>query len=59
MTNQFRSAVTLGAEHILVYSWNEYFEGTNIEPTVEFGDTYVDLLGDLISTWKAEPLESV
>ena len=59
MTDQFSSAVTLGAQHILVYSWNEYFEGTNIEPTVEFGDTYVDLLRDLISTWKAGPLESV
>lgn len=59
MTNQFRSAVTLGAKHILVYSWNEYFEGTNIESTVEFGNTYVDLLRDLISTWKAEPIELV
>jgi hypothetical protein len=52
MTDQFRSAVREGAQHILVYSWNEYFEGTNIEPTVEFGNTYVDLLRDLISSWK-------
>lgn len=59
MTSQFRSAVTLGAQHILVYSWNEYFEGTNIEPTMEFGERYVDLLRDLISTWKAGSLESV
>jgi hypothetical protein len=56
MINQFRSAAREGAQHILVYSWNEYFEGTNIEPTVEFGERYVDLLRDLISSWKTRDL---
>jgi hypothetical protein len=48
-TGQFRNAVQGGAEHILVYSWNEYFEGTNLEPATEYGHEYTELAGKLIS----------
>jgi hypothetical protein len=30
------------ADYVLVTSWNEFFEGTAIEPTVEDGHTYLD-----------------
>ncbi len=47
-TRQFRSAVETRPDHILVYSWNEYFEGTNIEPTLEYDFTYAQIVRDLI-----------
>lgn len=50
---QFRRAVDSGAEHILIYGWNEYFESTNIEPTLEYGDFYVDLTRQLIRQAKS------
>lgn len=49
LTRQFQSAVETGPDHILLYSWNEYFEGTAIEPTVEYDFTYAQIVRDLIS----------
>jgi hypothetical protein len=40
---RIKQAVATGADHILIYSWNEYFEGSTIEPTREYGTFYVDL----------------
>ena len=37
------SALASGAEDVLIYSWNEYFEGSTIEPTEEYGTRYVEL----------------
>ena len=38
---QWRRALALRPEVILVYSWNEYFEQTAIEPTEMWGDQYL------------------
>jgi hypothetical protein len=38
---QWQRALALHAEVILVYSWNEYFERTAIEPTETWGDQYL------------------
>ena len=38
---QWQRALALHPELILVYSWNEYFEQTAIEPTDAWGDQYV------------------
>lgn len=40
---QFEMAIKQNPQHLLIYSWNEYFESTMIEPTREFGDKYVRL----------------
>jgi hypothetical protein len=40
---QWRRALTVHPEVILVYSWNEYFERTAIEPTDAWGDQYLRL----------------
>lgn len=40
---QFKRAQELNSEHILIYSFNEYFETTNIEPTLEYGNFYLDI----------------
>jgi hypothetical protein len=39
--DQWRRALALHPEVILVYSWNEYFERTPIEPTDAWGDQYL------------------
>jgi hypothetical protein len=49
LTRQFQAAVKTRPDHILVYSWNEYFEGTAIEPTMEHGATYAQMVRDEIS----------
>jgi hypothetical protein len=38
---QWRRALALHPDVILVYSWNEYFERTAIEPTDTWGDQYL------------------
>jgi len=38
---QWRHALSQRPELILVYSWNEYFEQSAIEPTVVWGDSYL------------------
>lgn len=48
LVSQFAVANALNAEHILLYSFNEFFEGTNIEPTLEYGDFYVELTKELV-----------
>ncbi|HXD16328.1 MAG TPA: hypothetical protein VN654_04870 [Vicinamibacterales bacterium] len=40
---QWQRALALRPEVILVYSWNEYFEQTAIEPTDAWGDQYMHL----------------
>jgi hypothetical protein len=38
---QWQHALAQRPELILVYSWNEYFEQSAIEPTVRWGDSYL------------------
>jgi hypothetical protein len=48
LREQFVAAANSRAEHIIIYGWNEYFEGTCIEPTRQYGMGYVELLRSLI-----------
>lgn len=57
LVEQFKRAVESGADNILIYGWNEYFEATTIEPTLEYGDFYVKLTRRLIEQAKrGEPI---
>jgi hypothetical protein len=38
---QWQHALKQQPDVILVYSWNEYFEQSAIEPTVQWGDSYL------------------
>ena len=38
---QWQRALAQKPELVLVYSWNEYFEQSAIEPTVQWGDSYL------------------
>jgi len=42
-SEQWRRALTLRPELIIVYGWNEYFEQTAIEPTTAWGSRYLAL----------------
>lgn len=37
-----------GVEEVIIYSWNEFFEDTAIEPTLDEGFLYYNLVKDLI-----------
>jgi len=46
---QWQRAIALHPEVILVYSWNEYFERTGIEPTDAWGDQYLRMTSCFIA----------
>jgi hypothetical protein len=41
-----------GADWVTITSWNEWQEGSEIEPSVEFGTTYLDLTRTLSEAWR-------
>jgi hypothetical protein len=50
LVKQFCQALRMGASDILIYSWNEYFEGSDIEPSREHGDALLMLARDIMAT---------
>ncbi|MCX6101555.1 MAG: glycoside hydrolase family 99-like domain-containing protein [Candidatus Bipolaricaulota bacterium] len=41
---------------ILITGWNEWHEGTEIEPSVEFGAAYLEYTAEEAAAWRAEDL---
>jgi hypothetical protein len=52
--NLERAAAT-GSEHVIVYGWNEYFEGATLEPTKEYGRRRLEVCRDAISAERNRP----
>jgi hypothetical protein len=48
----FLGAVASGPDWISISSFNEWVEGHQIEPSVSYGDLYLRLTRELVSTWK-------
>jgi glycoprotein endo-alpha-1,2-mannosidase len=48
----WRAAVEADADWMLVTSYNEWGDGTQIEPTEEYGRDYVDLVGQLAQAFR-------
>jgi glycosyl hydrolase family 99 len=40
---QWRAAVSMAADWVVVATWNEFFENTHIEPSAKYGTAYLDL----------------
>lgn len=52
LRRSFNGATASGADILLVVSWNEYLENSHIEPSQRFGDTALNTLAELASSWK-------
>ncbi|MEM9777991.1 MAG: endo-1,3-alpha-glucanase family glycosylhydrolase, partial [Chloroflexota bacterium] len=53
LRNSFNGAVRSNPDLIVITSFNEWPEGSHIEPSAEFGDFYLNLTRELISTYKS------
>ncbi|HEX7588916.1 MAG TPA: endo-1,3-alpha-glucanase family glycosylhydrolase [Anaerolineae bacterium] len=49
----WRAAFTTYPDWVIVTSWNEWVEGTMIEPSATYGNLYLDITRDLASQFKA------
>jgi hypothetical protein len=41
-----------GTELILITSWNEWHEGSEIEPSLEDGDKYIRMTGEMAAKFR-------
>jgi hypothetical protein len=55
----WRDALESGARHILITSWNELHEGTEIEPTREYVFLFLDITREYASMLKQESIEKI
>ncbi len=51
----WQAAMDSGADWILITSWNEWVEGSQIEPSVSYGELYLDLTREWAAQFKAGP----
>ncbi len=51
---QWEAAIAAGPDWILITSWNEWHEGSEIEPSVELGDRYLGLTAEFARKFKGQ-----
>src|SRR5439155_22427730 len=50
----FNAAEASDPDCIMIVSFNEWAEGHQIEPSVTYGDLYLNLTSQLVESWKEE-----
>jgi glycosyl hydrolase family 99 len=56
--DQWRSAVTTAADWVIITTWNEFWENTEIEPSVRYGTRFLDLTREWSARFKGLPSPS-
>ena len=53
---QWRAALKYNPDWVVILTWNEWHEGTEIEPSVEFGDKYLKLTRKFSAKFHKKPV---
>jgi len=52
--DMWQAAMDSGADWVVITSWNEWVEGSQIEPGVSYGNLYLDLTRELAARFRAQ-----
>ena len=55
----WKNAIASDPDWILITTWNEWHEGSEIEPSVEFGDAYIKITAEYAPAFKQKPYAEV
>jgi len=50
----WQAAMDSGGDWVVITSWNEWVEGSQIEPSVSYGNLYLDLTSELAAQFRAQ-----
>lgn len=52
---QWEEAIAADPHWVLVTSWNEWFEGSEVEPSAEYGQKYIEMTAEFATRLKSQP----